>query len=96
MLPEDNAVRSGMFAKVEIPVGEVGKLMIPSTAVKYEGQLTGIYLIDAYQIAHFRLIRVGKTFGDKIEVVSGLKDGDAYIVIPPPDMEDGAKVEMVS
>lgn len=95
-LPEDNAVRSGMFAKVEIPVGEAGKLMIPSTAVKYEGQLTGIFLIDAHQIAHFRLIRVGKTFGDEIEVISGLKDGDTYIVIPPPDMEDGAKVEKVS
>ena len=95
-LPEDNSVRSGMFARVEIPVGEAGMLMIPSTAVKHEGQLTGIYLIDADQIAHFRLIRIGRTFEDTTEVVSGLKDGDQYIVIPPTDLVDGAKVEIVS
>ena len=95
-LPEDNTVRSGMFARVDIPVGEAGMLMIPSTAIKYEGQLTGIFLIDADQVAHFRLIRIGRSFKDATEVVSGLKDGDRYVVVPGPDLVDGAKVEIVS
>ncbi|MEE9496007.1 MAG: efflux RND transporter periplasmic adaptor subunit, partial [Desulfobacterales bacterium] len=95
-LPEDKDVLSGMFARVEIPVGEAGMLMIPSTAVVHEGQLTGIYLVDAHQIARFRLIRIGRTFGDSVEVVSGLKDGDHYVVVPPLDLVDGAKVEVVS
>ena len=95
-LPEDKSVRTGMYAKVEITVGETGQLMIPATAVVHEGQLTGIYLVDDRQIAHFRLIRTGKTFGDRIEVVSGLKDGDKYILISPPGFSDGTKVEMAS
>jgi len=95
-LPEDKDVLSGMFARVEIPVGEAGMLMIPSTAVVHEGQLTGIYMVGTHQIARFRLIRIGRTFGDSVEVVSGLKDGDHYVVVPPPDMVDGAKVEVVS
>ena len=85
-----------MYAKVEIPVGEVGQLMIPATAIVHEGQLTGIYLVDDRQTAHFRLIRIGKTHGDKIEVVSGLKAGAKYILMPPPDLADGTKVETVS
>ena len=95
-LPEDKVIRSGMFARVEIPVGEAGMLMIPSTAVVHEGQLTGIYLVDSHQLAHFRLIRIGRTFGDTVEVVSGLKEGGRYVVDPPPDLMDGVKVEDVS
>lgn len=96
MLPEDMSIRSGMYAKVEIPVGETVRLLIPSTAIVHEGQLTGIYLVDDRQIAHFRLIRIGKAYVDSIEVVSGLKEGDKYILIPPPDLADGTKVEMTS
>ncbi len=96
ILPEDKSIRSGMYAKVEITVGATGQLMIPQTAIVREGQLTGIYLVDDRQIAHYRLIRIGKTYGEKIEVVSGLKAGDKFILIPPPDLADGAKVEMVS
>ena len=95
-LPEEQEIRSGMFARVEIPVGEAGMLLIPLTAVVHEGQLTGIYLVDSHQFAHFRLIRIGRTFGDNFEVVSGLKDSDRYVVDPPPDLVDGAKVGDVS
>jgi multidrug efflux pump subunit AcrA (membrane-fusion protein) len=95
-LPEDQEVRSGMFARVEVPVGEAGMLMIPATAIVHEGQLTGVYLLDANQIARFRLIRIGRTFGNSLEVVSGLKDGDPYVVVPPPDLVDGVTVEGLS
>jgi len=95
-LPEDPSVRSGMFARVAIPVGESGMLLIPTTAVLQRGQLTGIYLVDGEQIARFRLIRIGKTFGDSVEVLSGLKDGDHFVVSPPPTMVDGARVEAAS
>jgi len=71
-------------------------LLIPSTAVLRRGQLTGIYQVDEEQIARFRLIRVGKTLGDSVEVLSGLKDGDRFVVSPPPTMADGTRVEASS
>ncbi|CAB5139213.1 Probable Co/Zn/Cd efflux system membrane fusion protein [Olavius algarvensis associated proteobacterium Delta 3] len=95
-LPENPAIRSGMFARVEVPVGEAGMLLIPSSAVLQRGQLTGIYLVDEEQIARFRLIRTGKAFGDSVEVLSGLKDGDRFVVSPPLTMVDGARVEASS
>jgi RND family efflux transporter MFP subunit len=95
-LPEDSGLRSGMFARIEIPVGEAGMLMIPKSSIVRQGQLTGFYLVDEKQIARFRLIRIGKTFGDSVEVVSGIKEGDRYVVSPPPELLDGARVEVVS
>ena len=70
-------------------------LMIPSTAVIHEGQLTSVFMVDSDQIARFRLIRIGRRFGDTVEVLTGLKDGDRYVLMPPPDIVDGAKVEVI-
>lgn len=92
-LPIDRKVMSGLFARAEIPMGHSKKLLIPQEAVVTRGQLTGLYLIDSDNIAHFRLIRLGKTLGDSVEVLSGLKQGDRYVVEPTPKLQDGVKVE---
>ena len=93
-LPIDRKVKSGLFARAQIPVGHSKKLRIAQKAVVTRGQLTGLYLVDSENIAHFRLIRVGKTFGDSVEVLSGLKEGARYVVEPPPRLSDGARVEV--
>jgi len=95
-LPADKALRSGMFARVSIPIGKAGLMLIPATAVIHSGQLTGIYIVDDTQTAKFRLIRTGRTFGESIEVLSGLKQGDRFVTAPPPTLINGMKVEMDS
>jgi multidrug efflux pump subunit AcrA (membrane-fusion protein) len=93
-LPIDRKVKSGLFARAQIPVGHSKQLRIPQKAVVTRGQLSGLYLVDSENIAHFRLIRTGKTFGDSVEVLSGLKEGTRYVVEPPPKLSDGARVEV--
>jgi len=95
-LPADKALRSGTFARVSIPIGEAGLMLIPATAVIHSGQLTGIYIVDDTQTAKFRLIRTGRTFGESIEVLSGLKQGDRFVTVPPPTLINGMTVEMGS
>lgn len=95
-IPPDKALRSGMFARVSIPIGKTGLILIPVTAVIHSGQLTGIYIVDDTQTAKFRLIRIGRTFGEFIEVLSGLKEGDRYVSVPPPNLNNGMTVEAVS
>ena len=95
-LPIDLNVRSGMFARVLIPTGHSSKVLINKEAVVHRGQLTGLYIINSQNIAHFRLLRLGKTFGDSIEVLSGLKEGDRYVKTLPPKISDGARVEVAS
>jgi RND family efflux transporter MFP subunit len=95
-LPVDMKVNSGLFARAKIPIGSSKKILIPVQAVIYRGQLTGIYIIDKENIAHFRLIRTGKMFGESVEVLSGLITGDRYVNNPRPELSDGAKVEVSS
>ena len=95
-MPADTALRSGMFARVSIPVGNASLMLIPKTAVVHSGQLTGIYRVDDTQTAKFRLIRTGKTYGESMEVLSGLKQGDRYVTDPPPTLINGMTVEIDS
>ncbi len=95
-LPPEKHIKSGLFARVDIPVGEAGLLTLPRTALIKYGQLTGFYLVDDKQIARFRLVRTGRTLGERVEIVSGLKTGDRYVVKPPEKLEDGVKVEVQS
>ncbi len=92
-LPDVPAIQTGMFARVLIPIGETGMLLVPETAVIHHGQLSGVYVVDTDQIAHFRLIRPGRLFGGQVEVLSGLKRGDRYIPAPGQNIVDGVKVE---
>jgi RND family efflux transporter MFP subunit len=92
-LPMDRGLRSGMFARGAIQIGSSELMLIPQTAVIHSGQLTGIYLVDSAQIAKFRLIRTGRIFGLSIEVLSGLNDGERYVINPPAKLTNGMKVE---
>lgn len=95
-LPVDMRVNSGLFARVEIPIGSSKKILITEKAIVNRGQLTGIYVVDDENISHFRLIRTGKRFGEYFEVISGLMPGDRYILNPTHELSDGAKVEVSS
>lgn len=92
-LPEHLDLKSGMFARVLIPLGGSGILSVPRAALVEEGQLTGIFIVDENQVARFRLVRTGKSLGDQVEIISGLKEGQRYILDVPATLKDGMKVE---
>jgi len=92
-LPDEEKFRTGIFARVAIPVGEAGMIVIPEKAVVERGQLQGFYLVDENDIAHFRLLRTGRLLGDSVEVLSGLQNNDRYVTNPSLDIQNGVKVE---
>jgi len=94
-LPADEAVRSGMFARVVIRTGEERLMLVPASAVVPQGQLTGIFIVDDNQIARFRLIRAGRRFNDSVEIITGLAEGQGFVLTPPPTLVDGARVEAI-
>ncbi len=95
-LPAGADVRSGMFVRVALAVGEDRLTAIPASALIQEGQLTGLYLVTAEGIARFRLVRTGRRLGDRVEVISGLAEGSRFVVNPPPELMDGSRVEASS
>jgi RND family efflux transporter MFP subunit len=94
-MPEGLDLKSGMFARVFIPVGGTGGLLVPAAAVISEGQLTGLFIVDDQQVARFRLVRTGKHYGDRVEILTGLTAGQRYIPSIPAGLKAGMTVEAI-
>jgi multidrug efflux pump subunit AcrA (membrane-fusion protein) len=59
--------------------------------VVQHGQLTSVYVLDE-KVVRQRLIKLGKSSGDRVDVVSGLQNGDLLIVDPREKLADGMEV----
>ncbi|MDA8123819.1 MAG: efflux RND transporter periplasmic adaptor subunit [Deltaproteobacteria bacterium] len=73
-------LRSGLYAKALLPKGEKEALLVPRTAIVEKGQLTGLYAADGQGVVSYRLVRIGRTYDGRLEILSGLRAGDRIIV----------------
>jgi RND family efflux transporter MFP subunit len=89
-LPADARFRSGLFGRALFPRGKRSALLIPRTTIVERGQLRGVFVIDANQIAQLRYVTLGKAFGEQVEVLSGLQQGEK-LVAAPGDRDLGGK-----
>ncbi|MDU8887217.1 efflux RND transporter periplasmic adaptor subunit [Yeosuana sp. MJ-SS3] len=90
-------ILSGMFATILFPVekaGNISVVLVPSKALITNGQLTGIYTVSQSNTAILRWLRLGRTYGDQVEVLSGLSVGETYIVSAKSKLYNGAKIKI--
>lgn len=106
----DGALKPGMFARVILAragAGEVSRraLLVPRSALAERGQLEGLYVVDDSgepPRARLRWVRLAETGGEtggeprgeRVEVLSGLAEGERYVVDPPPGLVDGSPVRV--
>ncbi|OGH97053.1 MAG: hypothetical protein A2104_04625 [Candidatus Melainabacteria bacterium GWF2_32_7] len=88
-----SGLNSGQYIKVKIPVAKKQAIVVPQNSVVQKGQLTGVYTVDEKNIISYRLIRTGKTFGNDVEVLSGLSNGDKVVVSRVDRAVDGGIVK---
>jgi RND family efflux transporter MFP subunit len=86
-------LRTGLYAKVRIPKGTKQLLLAPRAAIVEKGQLTGVYTVDGQGIITYRLIRTGREYDGRLEILSGLKPDDRIIVGGVEKAVDGGVVE---
>lgn len=93
----DAKILSGMFTTVQFPVERKAKselVLIPNEALITNGQLSGIYTVSLTNTAMLRWLRLGRIFGDQVEVLSGLNADETYIVSAEGKLFNGAKVSI--
>ena len=89
---DDTHLRSGLYGKARFVTGQRKILSIPQTAVTQQGQLTGVFVVDPSGVALLRLIKTGRTVGDRIEVLSGLSEGEQIVSEGVASLRDGVRV----
>ena len=96
----DAKVLSGMFVNIQFPIANKANtsksevLLVPESALVKQGQLTGLYTIGTGNVAILRWLRVGKSFGDQVEVLSGLSANEQYIVSADGKLYNGVTISV--
>lgn len=90
-LPKVSGVQSGMFGRAYFAQGDKRTIVLPAEALVSRGQLRGMYVVDDTGLIHWRVVTLGKSTGNQVEVLSGLNDGEAVVLNPGSQELDGKK-----
>ena len=91
----DADILSGMFVTVQFPLEakeSTNMVLIPTDAIVNKGQLAGVYTVSESNTALLRWLRLGRTFGNQVEVLSGLSSNESYIISADGKLYNGVKV----
>ncbi len=92
-LPARQSLRSGLYGAARFASGQKQAILIPQKAVTQRGQLAGVFVVDDAGVARLRLIKTGKNYGESVEALSGLSDGERIVVDGVANVNDGVKVQ---
>jgi membrane fusion protein, multidrug efflux system len=99
----EHLLRAGMFAAVQSLLPEKKKvIMIPATSIQYAPYGDSVFVIEqmkgpdgtSYLGAREQSVVLGKTHGDQIEVVSGLKEGEEIATSGIFKLNQGSEVKV--
>jgi RND family efflux transporter MFP subunit len=90
-LPPTEGLRTGQFGRVSVPVAEVKLLLVPQSAVLKRGQMELVFVAKDGKAA-LRLVKTGKVLESRVEVLSGLEEGEQIIVSETAQLTDGQPV----
>jgi RND family efflux transporter MFP subunit len=92
----DGALLPGMYAQVSLSnTRQHPPLLLPSDALVVRPEGTLVAVVNGDHTVHLQKIQVGRDYGDRMEVLSGLQEGDAVIPSPGDLAREGLKVEPV-
>ena len=94
-LPVRSVLRSGMYGEVLLAGGPSDAIWIESRSIVRQGQIEGVYVVESGNVARLRLVKLGSVAGNQVEVLSGLREAESYVLAPVPELKDGVHVEVV-
>ncbi len=87
------ALKSGMYARLTLQKGKAeGRILVPETAIVRRGQLEGLFTVNQQNEAMLRWVRTGKKANGQVEILSGLDDGEQYVVSYEGKLQDGQPI----
>jgi RND family efflux transporter MFP subunit len=72
----------GMYARVGLVVGERERLLVPASAIVRRSAVTAVYLVRQDGWTSMQQVRLGESYGERFEVLSGLEPGDRVALDP--------------
>jgi RND family efflux transporter MFP subunit len=93
---QDGALLPGAFVQVDLALPPSGTVMVPFNALLFRGEGVRVAAVDAKGTVHIRPVRLGRNFGDSVEILEGLAGGERLVVNPADSLAEGDQVQVVA
>ena len=71
-------------------------LVIPGDTLVVRGDGPQVAVVGADGVVHFKLIHLGRDFGDRLEVLDGVQEGQQLAVNPGDTVREGVQVKPIA
>ncbi|HEY8048410.1 MAG TPA: efflux RND transporter periplasmic adaptor subunit [Ramlibacter sp.] len=91
----DGALLPGAFVNVELVAAPSGTLTVPANALLFRSKGTFVARVDGSGIVHLLPVRVGRNYGETVEVLDGLEGSESLVLNPADSIAEGDKVQVM-
>jgi RND family efflux transporter MFP subunit len=89
---KDGALLPGAYVQVLLPLQAGQGMTIPTNALMIRGEGLRVAVVDAAGRIHLRTIKVGRNYGENVEVMDGISATDQLVLNPPDSIAEGDQV----
>lgn len=90
----DGLLKPGLFAKVILYTGEAKDMVVaPITSLLYEAEKVRVFVIEGDQ-AKEKPVKLGNKYGEVVEIVEGLSEGEKVVTAGQQNLSEGARVRV--
>ena len=95
LVPNNNGVlKPGLFAKVILYTGgEKDTIVVPVTSLLYEAEKVKVFVVEGDR-AKEREVKLGSKYGEMMEIVEGIKEGEKVVAVGQQNLSQDAKVSI--
>ncbi|MBK0394866.1 efflux RND transporter periplasmic adaptor subunit [Ramlibacter algicola] len=93
---KDGALLPGAFVNVELAAAPSTVPVVPSNALLFRGQGVLVARVGEDGAVKLQTVRLGRNFGDSVEVLEGIEAGQSLVLNPSDSLADGDKVQVVA
>ena len=88
----DGTLLPGAFVQVALPLAASQALLIPTTALLIRGEGIRVAAVDPGGRVHLRPVRIGRNYGETVEVLDGVRETDKLVLNPSDSIAEGDNV----
>jgi RND family efflux transporter MFP subunit len=88
----EGALLPGAYVTVALPLQASRTLVIPTNALMFRGDGTRVAVVDAAGTVNLRPVKIGRNFGNTVELLEGAAASDRLVLNPPDSLAEGDKI----
>jgi len=91
----DGRLMPGAYVDVAVPAGHNAAMVVPVNTLLLRGEGARVAVVDEKGVVTLHKVELGKDFGQKIEVLSGVTVADRLVLNPPDSLSDGDQITIL-